>query len=61
MLLATLAASASYIAAPAAMRIAVPQANPSLSLAAALGVTFPFNIVIGIGLYLWLAQRIHGL
>jgi len=61
MLLATLAASASYIAAPAAMRIAVPQANPSLSLAAALGVTFPFNIVIGIGLYLWLAQRIHAL
>jgi len=61
MLLATLAASASYIAAPAAMRIAVPQANPSLSLAAALGVTFPFNVVVGIGLYHWLAQRIHAL
>jgi hypothetical protein len=61
MLLATLAASASYIAAPAAMRIAVPEANPSLSLAASLGVTFPFNVVIGISIYLWLASRIHGL
>ena len=60
-LLATLAASASYIAAPAAMRIAVPQANPSLSLAAALGVTFPFNILAGIAIYHWLALRIHTL
>ncbi len=51
MLLGALAASASYIAAPAAMRIAVPEANPSLSLAAALGVTFPFNIVFGIPMY----------
>lgn len=50
-LLATLAASASYIAVPAAMRIAVPQANPAISLALALGVTFPFNILIGIALY----------
>lgn len=49
--LATLAASASYIAVPAAMRMAVPEANPSLSLAAALGVTFPFNILLGIPLY----------
>lgn len=49
--LATLAASASYIAVPAAMRMALPQASPSLSLAAALGVTFPFNILIGIPLY----------
>jgi hypothetical protein len=58
-LLATLAASASYIAAPAAMRVAVPQANPALSLGAALGVTFPFNLVVGIPLYYraatWLA------
>ncbi len=51
MLLATLAASASYIAVPAAMRIAVPEANPTLSLTASLGVTFPFNIVLGIPLY----------
>jgi hypothetical protein len=57
-LLATLAASASYIAAPTAMRIAVPQANAALSITAALGITFPFNIVIGIPLYIELAQRI---
>ena len=56
MLLATLCASASYIAAPAAMRIAVPEANPAISLAASLGVTFPFNLLLGIPLYLWLAQ-----
>ena len=60
-LLATLAASASYIAAPAAMRIAVPQANPSLSLAASLGVTFPFNVIFGIALYHWLAMQVHNL
>jgi hypothetical protein len=58
-LLATLAASASYIAAPTAMRIAVPQANAGLSITAALGITFPFNIVIGIPLYLELAQRLR--
>ena len=60
-LLATLAASASYIAAPAAMRIAVPQANPSLSLAASLGVTFPFNVIFGIALYHWMAMQVHNL
>ncbi|MDO9072079.1 MAG: sodium-dependent bicarbonate transport family permease [Rubrivivax sp.] len=57
-LLATLAASASYIAAPTAMRIAVPEANAALSITAALGITFPFNIVIGIPLYIALAQRL---
>nr|WP_253939193.1 sodium-dependent bicarbonate transport family permease [Spiribacter salilacus] len=56
MLLATLAASASYIAVPAAMRISVPEANPTLSLAASLGITFPFNVLIGIPLYLAMAQ-----
>jgi len=55
-LLATLAASASYIAAPTAMRIAVPEANAALSISCALGVTFPFNLVIGIPLYIALAQ-----
>ena len=50
-LLATLAASASYIAAPAALRIALPEANPGLSIAASLGITFPFNITLGIPLY----------
>ncbi len=58
--LATLAASASYIAVPAAMRMAVPEANPALSLAASLGVTFPFNIVVGIPLYHALARYLHG-
>jgi uncharacterized protein len=55
-LLATLAASASYIAAPTAMRMAVPQANAALSITAALGVTFPFNIVLGIPMYIVMAQ-----
>ena len=59
-LLAVLAGSASYIAAPAAMRIAVPEANPALSLTASLGVTFPFNIFIGIPFYLAVATRLHG-
>ncbi len=57
-ILATLAASASYIAAPTAMRIAVPEANAALSITAALGITFPFNIVVGIPLYITLAQRL---
>jgi uncharacterized protein len=58
--LATLTASASYIAAPTAMRIAVPQANPSLSIGLALGVTFPFNVLVGIPLYVELARRAAG-
>lgn len=59
-LLAVLAGSASYIAAPAAIRIAVPAANPSLSLSASLGVTFPFNIFLGIPIYFGIAQFLHG-
>jgi hypothetical protein len=59
-LLATLAASASYIAVPAAMRIAVPEANPGLSLGAVLGITFPFNILVGIPLYYQLATLATG-
>lgn len=50
-LLATLGASASYIAAPAAMRLSVPEANPGLSLTASLAITFPFNVLVGIPLY----------
>ena len=60
-LLAVLAGSASYIAAPAAMRIAVPEANPSLSLTASLGVTFPFNIFAGIPVYFAIAKYLHGI
>jgi hypothetical protein len=58
-MLAVLAGSASYIAAPAAMRIAIPAANPSLSLTASLGVTFPFNIFIGIPIYYAIANFLH--
>ncbi|BCX17837.1 MAG: sodium-dependent bicarbonate transport family permease [Geminicoccaceae bacterium] len=59
-LFATLAASASYIAVPAAMRLALPRANPSLSLSLALGITFPFNLVVGIPLYVAMAGRLVG-
>jgi len=59
LLLSTLYASASYIAAPAAMRIAVPEANPGLSIGAALGVTFPFNLFVGIPVYYWMAQTLY--
>lgn len=55
---ATLAASASYIAAPTAMRIALPEANSALSVAASLGITFPFNLVIGIPVYIAVAQAL---
>ncbi len=48
---ATLAASASYIAVPAAMRITIPEANPALSLTSSLGITFTFNVLIGIPIY----------
>lgn len=55
-LLITLAASASYIAVPAAMRLALPKAKPSIYLTLSLGVTFPFNLTAGIPLYILLAQ-----
>ncbi|MED5389445.1 MAG: sodium-dependent bicarbonate transport family permease [Pseudomonadota bacterium] len=58
-LLAVLGASASYIAVPAAMRVALPQANATLSMAASLGITFPFNVLAGIPVYLLLAQWLH--
>jgi uncharacterized protein len=60
-LLTTLAASASYIAVPATIRLAIPEANPALSLAAVLGITFPFNILVGIPMYHWLAVELTGL
>lgn len=52
-LLMVLSASASYIAVPAAMKIALPHAEPGVYLTLSLGVTFPFNIAIGLPLYLW--------
>jgi hypothetical protein len=56
-LLMVLAASASYIAVPAVIRHAIPEANPSLYFGMSLGLTFPFNILIGIPLYVHVAQR----
>ena len=56
--LITLAASASYIAVPAAMRIALPDANPAIALTLSLGVTFPFNLIVGIPIYISLASRV---
>lgn len=58
--LGILAASASYIAVPAAMRMALPQANAGTSLAMSLGVTFPFNVTLGIPFYLWIATSLTG-
>jgi hypothetical protein len=54
---AILATSASYIAVPAAMKIAVPKANPGLFLPMALAITFPINITIGMPLYFYIAQN----
>lgn len=56
-ILMVLAASASYIAVPAALRYAIPEANPALYVGLSLGVTFPFNILLGIPLYAAIAQR----
>lgn len=58
--LGCLAASASYIAAPAAVRLALPQANPSYYLTAAIGITFPFNLAFGIPLYHAMAVGLSG-
>lgn len=60
LLFAVLCASASYIAVPAAMRMSVPEANPSLYISMALALTFPFNIVVGIPIYLEIIKRIWG-
>ncbi|SDA17922.1 hypothetical protein SAMN05216315_109104 [Nitrosospira sp. Nsp18] len=59
-LVTVLAASCSYIAVPPAMRLAVPEANPSFYLTLSLGVTFPFNVVIGIPMYYAAAQYLAG-
>lgn len=57
-ILGVLAASASYIAAPAALRLAIPQARPAVYITLALGVTFPFNIIVGIPMLIAVAQRL---
>jgi hypothetical protein len=51
-----LAASASYIAVPAAMRMSIPEANPGLYVPMALAITFPFNILVGLPLYMQFVQ-----
>lgn len=58
LLFAILCASASYIAVPAAMRMTVPEANPSLYVSMALALTFPFNIIVGIPLYLEIIKHL---
>jgi len=60
MLVGVLGASASYIAVPPAMRLAVPEANPSFYLTLSLGITFPFNVIVGIPLYHALAKAMAG-
>jgi hypothetical protein len=57
-LFGVLAASASYIAVPASMRLVAPQADPGLYIPMALGVTFPFNITVGMPLYYSLVKML---
>jgi uncharacterized protein len=58
-LMITLAASASYIAVPAALRLALPEARPAIYLPLSLGVTFPFNLTLGIPLYVAIAAALR--
>lgn len=58
-LLGVLAASASYIAAPAAVRMALPEANPGYYVTASLAITFPFNLTVGLPLYLMMAEFLY--
>lgn len=59
-LLGVLSASSSYIAAPTAVRLALPEASPGIYLTASLGITFPFNLIAGIPLYFWFAHLMEG-
>ena len=59
-MLGVLCASASYIAAPAAVSVGLPEANAPLALMASIGVTFPFNLLVGIAIYLEVATRLAG-
>jgi hypothetical protein len=58
-LLMVLAASASYIAVPAVLRHALPEVNPALYMGMSLGITFPFNIILGIPLYIFIAKMFY--
>ena len=59
-ILGVLCASASYIAAPAAVWVALPESKASLALVSSIGVTFPFNLIVGLPLYLEIARLVHG-
>ncbi len=59
-ILGVLCASASYIAAPAAVSVALPKANAAIALTSSIGVTFPFNLIIGIPVYFKVAQVLSG-
>jgi hypothetical protein len=59
--LGVLCASASYIAAPAAVGVALPKANATLALMSSIGVTFPFNLIIGIPVYFKVAELLSGM
>ncbi|WP_373061445.1 sodium-dependent bicarbonate transport family permease [Gemmatimonas sp.] len=59
-MLGAMAASASYIAAPPAVRMTLPDANPTYYLTLALAITFPFNVLVGIPIYYKLALMAHG-
>jgi hypothetical protein len=59
-ILMVLSASASYIVVPAVLRYAIPEANPSLYFGLSLGITFPLNILVGIPLYAYVAQKVVG-
>lgn len=58
--LGAMTASASYIAAPPAVRMTLPEANPTFYLTASLAITFPFNLIVGIPLYFKIASLLHG-
>ncbi len=60
LLLAVLVGSASYIAVPAALRLSLPEANPSIYVPMSLAVTFPFNVVVGIPAYWWMIETLGG-
>ena len=59
-LLMVLSASASYIVVPAVLRYAIPEASPPLYFGLSLGITFPFNILLGIPLYTWASRAVPG-
>ena len=59
-LMGVLSSSASYIAAPAAIRMSLPEANPTLYLTSSLAITFPFNITLGIPIYFEMARVLYG-